>query len=329
MTQQPKISVIIPVYKCEEYIEACVNSILNQTFTNFEIILVDDGSPDNSGKLCDQLAEKNNKIVVLHQKNQGQAAARNNGVKIARGEWLHFVDSDDLIHPQMLERLYNAVIENNVNLAMCSAVQDEKLPDDFYAEKKVEFKNLEMNENNFLHLYSHLYYYWVVWGKLIHKSIYEKHPLTEGRIYEDNAIVCKWLYEAKKVALTNEQLYFYRINTKSTINSDFSLKKMDSLWAIEEQIKFYENTNFNKLKKELYRHYAVSCAKMYYRLLENKDWTEEAKKLKKELRSFFKKKRKFINFNEDWVFNMVYGMVYPKPIRTIFRLKRYIKNRKR
>ena len=131
----PLISVIVPVYNCEKYIEACVNSVLNQTFADFEIILVDDGSPDDSGKLCDQLAEKNNKIVVLHQKNQGQAAARNNGVKIARGEWLNFLDSDDLIHPQMLERLYNAVIENNVNLAMCSAVQDEKLPDDFYAEK--------------------------------------------------------------------------------------------------------------------------------------------------------------------------------------------------
>ena len=111
MTLQPKISVIVPVYKCEKYLVACVDSILNQTFSDFEIILIDDGSPDSSGKICDDLAEKYNKITVLHQDNQGQAAARNNGVKIARGEWIHFVDSDDLIHPQMLEILYGAVDE--------------------------------------------------------------------------------------------------------------------------------------------------------------------------------------------------------------------------
>ena len=140
MTPAPSISVIIPVYNCEEYLETCVDSIQNQTFTDFEIILVDDGSPDNSGKICDILAEKYNNIIALHQENQGQAAARNNGVKIAHGEWLHFVDSDDLIHPQMLQSLYSAAIKNNVKLAMCSAVQDEKVPGDFYAEGRTPSK---------------------------------------------------------------------------------------------------------------------------------------------------------------------------------------------
>ena len=271
----PLISVIVPVYNCEKYIETCVDSVLNQTFTDFEIILVDDGSPDDSGKLCDQLAEKNNKIVVLHQKNQGQAAARNNGVKIARGEWLHFLDSDDLIHPQMLERLYNAVIENNVNLAMCSAVQDEKLPDDFYAEKKVEFKNLEMNEDNFLYLCRDLkYYYWVVWGKLIHKSIYEKHPLTEGRIYEDNAIVCKWLYEAKKVALTHAPMYFYYTNNSGTTKKAFTKKQLDVLWAFKEQLDFFYSLGYKKMTEHLATYYFEISANMQYSAK-----TENAKEL--------------------------------------------------
>ena len=111
----PEISVIIPVYKCEQYIESCVDSILNQTYRDFEIILVDDGSPDNSGKICDELAEKYNKITVLHQENQGQSAARNNGVKIARGKWICFVDCDDSVHPRMLEALYNAFTPFNRN----------------------------------------------------------------------------------------------------------------------------------------------------------------------------------------------------------------------
>lgn len=270
-----KISVIVPVYNCEDYIENCVDSILNQTFTDFEIILVDDGSPDNSGTICDDLAEKYNKITVLHQKNQGQAAARNNGVKIACGEWLHFVDSDDYLHPQMLESLYNAVTKNNVKLAMCSAIQDEKAPDDFYADKNVEFKNLDMNEDNFLHLCMNLkYYYWVVWGKLIHKSIYEKYPLTEGRIYEDNAIVCQWLYEAKKVALTNAPLYFYYTNTAGTTKKGFTKKQLDILWAFKEQIDFFYSIGFEKMTEYLATYYFEISANMHHSAK-----TENAKEL--------------------------------------------------
>ena len=316
----PLISVIVPVYNCEKYIEACVNSVLNQTFADFEIILVDDGSPDDSGKLCDQLAEKNNKIVVLHQKNQGQAAARNNGVKIARGEWLNFLDSDDLIHPQMLERLYNAVIENNVNLAMCSAVQDEKLPDDFYAEKKVEFKNLEMNEDNFLCLCKDLkYYYWVVWGKLIHKSIYEKHPLTEGRIYEDNAIVCKWLYKAKKVTLTHAPMYFYYTNNSGTTKKAFTKKQLDVLWAFKEQLDFFYSLGYKKMTEHLATYYFEISANMLYRAK-----TENAKELipiiKKKEKEIKKQYRKFIKLNINQ--KLYYYERTNKPMFYITRLKR-------
>ena len=316
----PLISVIIPVYKCEEYLEACVDSILNQTFTDFEIILVDDGSPDNSGKLCDELAEKYNKIVVLHQENQGQAAARNNGVRISRGEWLHFVDSDDLIHPQMLERLYNAVIENNVSLAMCSAVQDEKLPDDFYAEKKVEFKNLEMNEDNFLYLCRYLkYYYWVVWGKLIHKSIYEKHPLTEGRIYEDNAIVCKWLYEAKKVALTHAPMYFYYTNNSGTTKKAFTKKQLDVLWAFKEQLDFFYSLGYKKMTTHMATYYFEISAYLYHRAkTENaKELIPHIKEKEKEIKSLYSDYIKL-----DTKQKLYYYERTNKPMFYITRLKR-------
>ncbi len=275
MTPHPRISVVIPVYKCEQYIQACVDSILNQTFSDFELILVDDGSPDNSGKLCDELAEKNNKIIVLHQENQGQAAARNNGVKTAHGEWLHFVDSDDLLHPQMLETLYNSATQNNVKLSMCSAIQEEKLPEDFNCNKSVNFEVVQMNEDNFLHLCRDLkYFYWVVWGKLIHKSIYEKHSLTEGRIYEDNAIVCKWLYEAKKVALTHTPLYFYYVNTGGTTKKGFTKKQLDILWAFKEQIDFFYSLNFKKMTEHLATYFFEISANMHYHAK-----TENAKEL--------------------------------------------------
>lgn len=266
MISHPHISVIIPVYKCEKYIEACVNSILNQTFSDFEIILVDDGSPDNSGKLCDELAEKHNNITVIHQENQGQATARNNGVKVSRGEWLHFVDSDDSLHPETLKHLYYAATENNVKLSMCSAIQEEKIPEDFNSHKEVKFNTLQMTEDNILNLCKNeKYYYWVVWGKLIHKSIYKKYPLTQGRIYEDNAIVCKWLHEAKTVAITDAPLYFYYINTTGTTKKAFTEKQLDVLWAFKEQIDFFYSVDFKKMTEHLCSYYFEISANMYYR----------------------------------------------------------------
>lgn len=320
MTPTPSISVIVPVYKCEKYIEACVESILNQTFSDFEIILVDDGSPDNSGRICDQLAEKHNNIVVIHQENQGQAAARNNGVKFARGEWLHFVDSDDSVHPEMLEALYNAIIENDVKLAMCSAVQGEEAPDDFYDNKKAEFETLETNEEIILNLCKNeKYYYWVVWGKLIHKSILQKHPFTEGRIYEDNAIVCKWLCEAKKVALTDATLYFYYVNTSGTTKKDFTIKHLDVLWAFKEQIDFFSSLKFNKMTEHLATYYFEISAYTHYRAK-----TENAKELipiikekEKEIKKQYGKSIK-LNVNQK----LYYYERTNKPMFYVTRLKR-------
>ena len=107
----PEISVIVPVYKAEAYLHACIDSILSQTFSGFELILVDDGSPDDCGAICDDYAARDSRVRVIHQENQGQAAARNHALAAAKGEWVCFVDSDDAVHPQMLERLRQAADE--------------------------------------------------------------------------------------------------------------------------------------------------------------------------------------------------------------------------
>lgn len=323
----PKISVIVPVYNVEKHLNECVDSILAQTFTDFELILVNDGSQDNSGAICDEYASKDNRITVIHQENQGQAASRNNAVAIAKGEWIHFVDSDDLIHPQMLEILYGAVDENTL-ISMCGVYKDCSLSESFFSPKSdYSFKKHPINEEELVLMYHEGYQFWVVWAKLIKKEIVEKYSFTPGRIYEDSAVAFKWIHVAKNVNITDEPLYFYRVNPNSTMQVDFSLKNLDRLWAFEEQINFYENTDFNELKKAVYRKYAVVCAKTYYCLLENENWANEAQKLKKKLKVFIRKKCKLIDFNEDWEFNMVYGVVYHKPMRIILRLERYIKNK--
>ena len=174
-------------------------------------------------------------------------------------------------------------------------------------------------------MYNDFYQYWVVWAKLIKKEIVEKYLFTSGRIYEDTAAVFKWINETKYINITDEQLYFYRVNPNSTMQINFSLKNLDRLWALEEQMKYFDATELNEMKKTIYKKYAVVCADIYYRLLENSQWADEAKKLKNQLKDFMKNTGKLIELNEDWTFNMVYGVLYPKPIRIIFRLERYIK----
>ena len=118
--QSPTISIIVPVYKVEKYLQKCIDSILAQTFRDFELILVDDGSPDNCPALCDAAAQKDARIRVIHQKNGGLSAARNAGLDIARGEWIGFVDSDDAIEPEMYKTLYDIAVQENADVVVCN-----------------------------------------------------------------------------------------------------------------------------------------------------------------------------------------------------------------
>ena len=228
----PVISVIVPVYNAQKYIHRCVDSILAQTFTDFELILVDDGSPDNCGAICDEYAAKDSRIRVIHQENQGQAAARNHAVAVACGEWVCFVDSDDMIHPQMLEHLYRAAQEPNVGISVCGATEAEAVPANFTAELPCSYHTMQMDETGLQNLYeTGVHRYWVIWGKLIKKEIAEKIPFEVGRIYEDNAVACRWLHTAKVITNTECRYYFYQINPKGTTQSKLTPRKLDYFWA--------------------------------------------------------------------------------------------------
>lgn len=257
----PKVSVIIPIYKVEKYIHRCVDSILCQTFTDFELILVDDGSPDNCPQICDEYAQKDSRVSVIHQTNQGQAVARNNGVAQAKAEWICFVDSDDVAHPQMLERLYSAAVNCNVDISACNAFEGQEPPNDFFALRDGCFQTVTMDEEGLTWARNDgKYVYWTIWSKLIRRAILEKHPFTPNRIYEDNAVVCQWLHEAGKITYTNSAYYFYQINEDGTTKADFSLRKLDLLWALEEQISFYDSVGYQRIKKEICAYYLKTAA---------------------------------------------------------------------
>ena len=203
----PVISVIVPVYNAEKYINRCIESILNQTFKDFELIIVDDGSKDNSGNICEEYARRDERIKVIHQENKGQASARNRGVLNAAGEWITFVDADDMIQSQMLEYLYRAVKSNNVKMAVCKLMENNECTDNFFLSQKYSCTPIIINENKLLQWCTAAnvdivdkYIYWIVCAKLIHKSIVNTFVFEEGRIYEDNAVVFKWLYNSGSIA---------------------------------------------------------------------------------------------------------------------------------
>ena len=280
----PKISVIIPVYNVENYLKDCIDSVLAQTFTDFELILVDDGSPDKSGLICDEYSEKDSRIRVFHQENQGQAAARNFGVTKAATDWICFVDSDDVIHPQMLSTLFGAVENSDVKISMAllsESVSKEKISEIFSDDIDKSLQIIDVCEDVLFEFFKDSRYHSVC-AKLIQKDLLIKYPFQVGRIHEDSPVICKWLVEAGRIAYSPNVFYVYIDNGDSTTRSKFTLKKLDLLWAWEQQIKFYKSIGFKKMQKILEYYYFVSAAKFYKKIRESKDINQnEAQKLKR------------------------------------------------
>jgi len=286
----PKISVIVPVYKAELFLADCIDSILSQSYTDFEVILVNDGSPDDSGRICDDYAAKHDFISVLHQENQGQAAARNHAMTRAGGEWICFVDSDDLIHPRMLELLYRAVLETGAPISQCGMLEAVTLPENFRENREVRFRTLTMDEETLAALHdADEYPGWVACGKLIRRDLIEAYPFREGRVYEDNEAVCRWICRAGKLAETREQLYFYRGNPESTTKTAFRLKRLDYLWALESIIDLYSDLGYEKVRQRFVDRYTaevLNCCNGARYLLNRRD---VVKQIEKQARKFLRR----------------------------------------
>lgn len=309
----PQISVIVPVYKAEAFLTECVDSILSQTYSDIEIILVDDGSPDNCGRICDEYAQKYENIRVLHQQNQGQAAARNHAMTYAQGQWICFVDSDDLIHPRMLEHLYHAVLETGTPVAMCGMLEAVLLPADFCNDREVVFEVFEMDEQTLTVLHdADEYPAWVACAKLIRRDLIESYPFQEGRVYEDNEAVCHWLCKGGSLARTGEKLYFYRGNPESTTKSEFRLKRLDYLWALESLIGFYGTLDYHNMRQRFIDRYVeavYSCCNGARYLLERPD---VVKQIEHNTRAFLR--RENIKLTREQFENLL-EVMHPKLVK--------------
>ena len=261
MTEQkrPEISIIVPVYKVEKYLNECIDSILAQTFTDFELILVDDGSPDNCPALCDAAAAKDSRIRVIHQQNKGLSGARNAGIEIARGNWIAFVDSDDAITPDYCEKLYHAVQETGAKMAVCNYWNvDEQLQP--AGEQYLHVKHEIMTTEQALE-HCTLVPYIVVWNKLYHKSIFDELRFALGKINEDTIFVGPAYEKAEKIANISDVLYLYRKVPGSIMNSKITLRNLD---GVEGMYTIFECARKHGVTGSLYELYWLLRRNLQY-----------------------------------------------------------------
>ena len=237
------ISIIVKVYNEEKYLEKCIDSILNQSYQNLEIILIDDGSTDNSGSICDEYKKKDKRVQVIHQKNQGQSSARNAGLNIAKGSYIGFVDSDDWIEQNMYEKLYKNICLYNADIATCSYVleyEDNNIKTTELEEQLLELfekKNQKMLLKNFL---NRELYFSGPCDKLYRMSIFENIRFPENQFYEDNYIALELMLKAEKIAVGNGKYYHYRQHINSTTKSYSDKKYHDAISAEMHNIKIVE-----------------------------------------------------------------------------------------
>ncbi len=238
----PLISIIIPVYKVEQYLKECIDSIINQTYMNLEIVIIDDGSPDNCPLICDQYAALDKRIKVIHKKNGGLSDARNAGLNIITGDYVTFVDSDDVIHPEMINILYSEIQKNKSDIS-CVSIQEFSNSYSFMKITSAETKKL-----SFLN-YTNYPYHMCAWGKLFSSKLFEDIKFPLHKLHEDEFTTYKLMDKANFISYNESKVYYYRQRNGSIMQNKNEQFYSDFLEALlEEYLYFYKKTDIRILE---------------------------------------------------------------------------------
>ncbi|MEE0335032.1 MAG: glycosyltransferase [Catenibacterium mitsuokai] len=282
------ISVIVPVYQVENYLNQCIESIIEQTYTNLEIILIDDGSKDNCPQICDDWSIKDKRIKVIHKKNGGLSDARNVGLDIAKGKYIAFIDSDDWVDSRYIELLYNSLIKSEADISACSIqkVYDADSVDPYNLNPKLQLVTPKEAIKDILY---DRRFKTVAWNKLYSKEILSGERFIVGRIHEDEFFSYKVFDKAQKLVFVDASLYKYRQRSGSIMSSP-SLKHLDLLDAYLNRIKFLEN-NYTDLASKDKLNFCIVCINFY------KDFLKSDSDFKKIALNRIKNYRRKVKFN--------------------------------
>ena len=274
----PAISIVIPVYNLESYLRTCLNSILAQTFTNFEVIVVNDGSSDKSGEICEEYRVKDHRIKVIQQEYGGVSSARNNGLKAAHGQYIGFVDGDDRIDPTMYKRLYELCVDTKSDISICTLGREIK--GNIITEVKKEIIQEMDNEEALSELFKGELYRFSLCNKLFKRSCFNNITFPEGRIHEDLSTTYLLFANANKIVFNNFIGYIYIKRTNSILTSQYSEKRLDSFEGWNEIISFMKE-NYPQLVNEVLSVFSYWCIdNMYYILNQVEDRTKKREYLK-------------------------------------------------
>lgn len=244
------ISVIIPIYNVENYLSVCIDSIINQTYKKIEIILVNDGSTDNSGLICDEYSAKDSRIKVYHKKNGGLSDARNYGVSKANGEYIYLIDSDDfLVRNDTIEILYKSIIENNAQISIANYIEYFSNNESALSEKKENYNFMNFtSEESIYNLYNYKDYkssFIVAWNKLYKKSLFDNINYPVEKLHEDEFTTYKLYLEAKTIVFVDIETYAYRQREGSIMKSNYNLGRLDAIEGIEERMSVLISKNID------------------------------------------------------------------------------------
>ena len=312
-----KISIIVPVYNVETYLARCINSILAQTFSDFDVILIDDGSPDRSGKICDEYAESESRIQVIHQKNGGLSAARNTGIKWAfeksDSNWICFIDSDDWIHPKYLEVLYSAVIRDCTRMAIGGALwtYGEDLP-----EHVDEVSELWKPDDYYLRDATNAT---VSWGKIYLKDLFRSIRFPKGKIHEDEFVTYRILFSLPNISVIDSPIYAYFQNPSGIMRGRWTVGRLSVFDALANQISFFLKNDYEEIACKRFEAYLYNVKRNQKSIIECEVLSTAEKKrylntIKKRLRCILFKywNRHWVPFRTNEESRQIYMFAFPE-----------------
>lgn len=313
----PRLSIIVPIYNVEKYLSRCIESILNQTFKDFELILVNDGSTDNCKEICEKYKRMDSRIIVANKKNGGLSSARNLGIDISKGDYIGFVDSDDFIDVHMYEILLNTINSYDSDIVICDYYKVNEYDIKKYEKMKSNNKDIKIENINNIDAIERIITrdikIVVAWNKIYKRSLFDNLRYKEGVICEDEFLAHRIFYKCNKVSIINQKLYYYIQRKGSIINSPFSPKDFDKIYAIKDRVDFLNEkkiTNLIDKAEKSFIDYFVWNYFVGYQRLENIEY--ELKRLKKEFNSVFYRilDNKFISLNEKITLFILYLSPY-------------------
>ncbi|MCD2502901.1 glycosyltransferase [Clostridium sp. NSJ-145] len=291
---KPIISIIVPIYNVEKYLPKCIDSILNQTFKEFELILVDDGSLDNSGRICDEYSKKDKRIRVIHKENCGVSSARNVGVESSLGNYIGFVDPDDYIDKYMYQKMIDMCTIKNADIAICKFVREingqiSEAKDGFYIRELDNVEGLRECFKGILYRHS-------LCNKLFKKKCFEGIRFPEGRIHEDLSTTYRLLANSNKSVYINYSGYIYVKRENSILTSTFNEKRLQAFEGWKEILSFMLE-NYPELKEQVIATFAYACIDNMIYVLNQVNNKNIRNKYINYIKKYSKKYSKMINKN--------------------------------